>query len=183
MSTIQVWQEMHNALQGFVMQQVQDEHVADDILQEVFLKMETHIHQLRDENKVQQWLYQIARNAILDHFRQAQKRQAFPSFLSKESYEMAFDADLNEVVASWIPGAIALLPEKYREAVFLSEIKGLSQKELAKQLDLSYSGAKSRVQRGRAKLKDLILECCEVQTDRYGNVLSYRKRAPNECCD
>ena len=89
--------------------------------------------------------------------------------------------------ARYQPIGFELLPEKYRQAVYLTDIVGLSQKELAKSLGISYSGAKSRVQRGREKLKEIILQCCEVQADGYGNILGYHPRNPEpkkeECCD
>ena len=51
------------------------------------------------------------------------------------------------------------------------DFEGMSQKEYADRLGISISGAKSRVQRAREKLKDLILKCCDYQFDKYGNVI------------
>lgn len=62
---------------------------------------------------------------------------------------------------------ISTLPDKYREALMLSDIKGVSQKEIAEQLNISYSGAKSRVQRGREMLKATYEKCCDISTDVY----------------
>ena len=79
-----------------------------------------------------------------------------------------------------IPAFLDSLPEKYREALFEVEINGLSQLELAKKLDISYSGAKSRVQRGREKLREALLDCCDIAADKYGNILEY---SPRKSCD
>lgn len=71
------------------------------------------------------------------------------------------------------------LPEKYREALHLTEIQGLTQKELAERLNISLSGAKSRVQRAREKLKGVLLECCHVEVDRRGKVMDWESKEPD----
>ncbi|RMG58329.1 MAG: sigma-70 family RNA polymerase sigma factor [Bacteroidetes bacterium] len=86
------------------------------------------------------------------------------------------DPDLTTRFSACIRPMIEGLPEPYREALWLSEMEGLSQKELAARLGISYSGAKSRVQRGREKLKAQILACCEVSADRYGNIIDFYPR-------
>ncbi len=179
-----LWNNLYGPLRKFILSRVRQESVADDLIQEVFLKIQLNINRLRNPEKINQWLFQIARNAINDHFRQ-NKRVAEGGYLTAETEEQ--DAEnLNLRLAAWLPDAIELLPEKYRQALYLTEIEGLSQKELAARLGISYSGAKSRVQRGREKLKDVILQCCEVQADGYGNILSYQPRVikkQEECCD
>jgi len=78
---------------------------------------------------------------------------------------------LNATIADCcIKPFIAQLPQKYQEALVKTEFENLSQKELASQLNISYSGAKSRVQRGKEKLKQLILTCCDFPSDNYGNL-------------
>jgi len=71
---------------------------------------------------------------------------------------------------------IKTLPDKYRDALEMSEINGVSHKEIAEELNISYSGAKSRVQRGREKLKEVLLHCCEIKADKYGNIIEYHER-------
>jgi RNA polymerase sigma-70 factor (ECF subfamily) len=121
---------------------------------------------------------QIARNSVIDFFRKGkQQKEALDKLmLAPLQEEENTWNEFQENLANYIPEAIQLLPEKYREAVYLTEIEGLSQKELAQRLGISYSGAKSRVQRGKQKLKEVILECCLVETDSYGNILKYGPR-------
>ena len=83
-------------------------------------------------------------------------------------------------LAAGLARRIDELPERYREAVRLTEIEGLTQAEMAGRLKLSLSAAKSRVQRGRQMIKQQLLECCHVEFDRCGRVLSYEERA--QCC-
>jgi len=173
-----VWSDIENTLYGYILQRVKDPNDAKDILQEVFLKMRRHLTQLRDDSKVDGWLFRIAGNAVKDHYRQLQRQQRVEGIEHEKAVTAEQERDqLTRRLASWLPEAIDLLPEKYRQAVYLTEIEGLSQKELAERLGLSYSGAKSRVQRGREKLKELILECCDVAADRYGNIIDYSPRS------
>jgi len=180
-----LWQNLYTPLRSFILRRVREDDVANDILQEVFIKMQLNIGQLRNPKKINAWIFQIARHAITDYYRQ---NKSVPVNGNHPTETIAFEEqDLNQQLAIWLPSAIELLPEKYRQAIYLTEIEGLSQKELAKRLGISYSGAKSRVQRGREKLKEVILQCCEVQADGYGNILGYQARSPEpkkeECCD
>ncbi len=180
-----LWKDLHTPLRAFILRRVKEKNAVDDILQEVFIKMQLNIGQLRNPQKINAWIFQIARHVITDYYRQ---HKSVPVNGNHPTETLAFEEqDLNQQLAVWLPSAIELLPEKYRQAIYLTEIEGLSQKELAKRLGISYSGAKSRVQRGREKLKEVILQCCEVQTDGYGNILDYQARPPEpkkeECCD
>jgi RNA polymerase sigma-70 factor (ECF subfamily) len=87
-------------------------------------------------------------------------------------------------VAGWLPAAIENLPNRYRDAVRLYELQGVSQAEIAERLGISLSGAKSRVQRGREKLKQVLERCCRFDLDRCGNVLSCVPRSSGcDYCD
>ena len=179
--TEDVWRRFSTRLGGFLRSRLPDQTVADDVLQDVFIKVHAGIHTLRDDGRIQAWRYQIARNAIADHFR------ARSGVVSTDGIEAAPDVVVEEpapeaeqTLAAALLEYIDELPAHYREAIRLTEIDGLTQVELAKRLGISLSGAKSRVQRGREKLKDLLLDCCHVEVDRHGNVTGYRERV---CCD
>ena len=86
---------------------------------------------------------------------------------------VAAEDRLEEVVACLKP-MIDDLPEKYRQAIVLTEYENLTQKEMSQKLGLSLSGAKSRVQRAREKLKGTLLACCHFEFDRLGNILDYQ---------
>lgn len=177
MQTEAIWVKVQAKLKAYVRSKIQDEAGADDVLQEIFLKMHENIHQLKHEEKVEYWLFRIAQNAVNDHFRQQRRQYTMLPEVGPDTTEEERQAQsLTEEVSQWLPFMLLLLPEKYREALYLTEVEGLSQRELAEKLDISYSGAKSRVQRGREKLREVVLQCCEVATDKYGNVLGYERR-------
>ena len=155
----QAWTTFHTPLLQFVRRRVTDEASAEDILQDVFLKVHTHIGTLSDTAKLQGWLYQLTRNAIIDHYRHTRITVDVP-----EELPAAVEADENDVVAQLTPAVKAMvvaLPDIYREALRLTEYEGLTQKELAERLGISVSGAKSRVQRARQMLRQM---CWTVAT-------------------
>ena len=178
MTTERVWEEFHPKLKQFVLRRMPDEQSGEDILQDVFLKIHTRIDTLRNEEKLQSWIYQIARNAIADYYREHRATLELSEALALLE-EPGDDDIVNELIPS-IKAMVDSLPADYREALLLTEYQGLTQRELAEKLGLSLSGAKSRVQRAREKLKTMLLDCCHFEFDRRGKVIDYQPKCG--CC-
>ncbi|MHB8599284.1 MAG: RNA polymerase sigma factor SigZ [Ktedonobacteraceae bacterium] len=181
-TTENVWDTFNVNLKQFILKRVASEDNAEDILQEVFVKIHTRIHTLRDEEKLPGWIYQIARNAIYDYYRSQRDTlalQALPNAPDFIAEEMFGDSAIEELLPC-IREMVERLPVEYRQALILTEYERLSQKELAERLGISYSGAKSRVQRAREKLKKMLLDCCQFQFDHSGRVIDYQPRL--DCC-
>src|SRR5260221_10061314 len=145
-----LWEMFSVPLHQFIRRRVSDPHSAEDILQDVFLKIHTRIDTLHQQDRVAAWIYQIARNAIADYYR-AQR----PTIDLPETLALPDDIAEEDVVRELLPCVAAMvdaLPAAYREALRLTEYEGLSQKELSERLGISFSGAKSRVQRARSKI-------------------------------
>jgi RNA polymerase sigma-70 factor (ECF subfamily) len=123
------------------------------------------------------WVYQIARNLIVDYYRRRKELVEIPENIPAEA-DVPED-DLEAKLALSLEEMIAELPDSYRQALILTEYQGLSQKELAEKLGISLSGAKSRVQRAREKLRDMFLACCHFEMDRRGRIMDYYQRC---CC-
>jgi RNA polymerase sigma-70 factor, ECF subfamily len=173
---ISIWKEINTKLRSFVYQKVKDRDVANDIVQDVFLKVESKITQLRDTEKITGWIFQITRHAITDYFRS--KSKVIPPA------EVQWDNDtqeLNDCVAYCLSELVKTLPAKYREALELTELENVSQTQLAEQLQISYSGAKSRVQRARQMLKEKLHSLYTIETDAYGNIIVCEDKAPCGC--
>lgn len=137
------------------------------------MKAHTGLHALRSQQRIVPRLYRIAANAIADHFRAQRPTEELPEDFPAPERERAFTAELARCVAPFLAG----LPETYREALQLSEIDGLPQREAAERLGLSLSGAKSRVQRGRRLLRERFLECCEIEATAGGLDYAPRRRS------
>ncbi len=172
-----IWSEFGDTLRRFIRKRVSDPQHADDILQNVFLNIHTRLDSLQDETKLQSWVYQITRNAIVDHYRQTPNRVA----LDEELPEFVSDDDeLQQELTESVRSMMNYLPDEYRVPLMMDAFEGLSQAEIANRLGISLSGAKSRVQRARAKLRDLLFDCCHFEFDRRGSVIDYYPRT--NCC-
>lgn len=173
-----LWQEHKDRLHGFITKRVRDRYVADDVLQDVFLKAHAGLHTVTSPGSVSAWLYRIAANAIADYYRTHKAADELPDDLSTPERERNYIAEL----ASCLQPMIAGLPDTYRTALTLSEIDGITQREVADRLGISVSGAKSRVQRGREKLRERLSQCCEIETGRDG-IVGYEILDKSCACD
>lgn len=172
----EAWKTIQRELKIFVFRKVHDKATAEDIIQDVFLKIQTRAHQLNDIKKAPSWIYQITRNTITDYFRSQSK----VSDLAELDWESS-SSDFNECVAYYLKRLLTTLPDKYREALEMVEIQDLTQQELAGRLHISPSGARSRVQRARKMLKERISQYFRIETDAYGNVVVCENYIPCEC--
>ena len=181
-----VWEEFHASLLGFIARRVRDRDTAEDILQEVMLRIHRHAGELEQPAALAAWVHRIARNAIADHYRRAALRREQPSGIEIDDAplpaEPGSDAARGEIAACLRPLLDELTPG-YRHALRLTEFDGLTQTDAATRLGLSTSGMKSRVQRGRAQLRELLVECWEIDLDRRARITSYRSRAGPCGCD
>lgn len=140
---------------------------------------------LKESTKIQSWIYRIARNTIIDYYRkQVIKLENIDEFSLEDDGAIDNINNLIELepaqkVAAGLKEMIDNLPPKYSQALYLVEFEGVTQKELAKRLGISVSGAKSRVQRGRQLLKDSLMKCCHFEFDRYGTIINIH---PACCC-
>lgn len=173
LSTAEVWERFSRQLHGFIRRRIADPQEAEDLLQDIFLRIHTRMDTLQDKERLAAWMYQIARNAIIDHQRAtrhwAELDETFPAPTDLEETGPDPEAEL----AAGLGEMMACLPDKYRQAVEMAELRGLRQQEVADQLGLTLSGAKSRVQRGREMLRQALLDCCHFDFDRRGKVLDY----------
>ncbi len=173
------WQEHRSELYRFVLRRVRDEASAEDIVHDVLVKAYSRQRTLKEPSKLRPWLYQITRNAIVDYYRSQKPAQAVPDDFVREDTNEEDDHAQKELARCLVP-LLNELPDLYRQALRLAEFEGATQREVASQLGLSLSGAKSRVQRGRKMLLGVLLKCCRVELDRRGGVLDYEAR---EGCD
>lgn len=169
MNTLNVWNDINDRLTNFVLGKTKDKDLTKDIVQDVFVKVFSKANTLRDPNKIVSWIYQIARNEVINHFRNAKIKTLDQEVEAIESIHKNLTSEVSECLHPLID----TLPEKYKKALILADIEKVPQKEIAERLNISYSGAKSQVQRGRAMLKSIMEECCTITTDVYGDILDY----------
>ncbi|NES86833.1 MAG: RNA polymerase sigma factor SigZ [Moorea sp. SIO2B7] len=179
----QLWLEYKDHLQQFLLSRVDNRADVDDLLQEILLKTYQHLNTVQKPEKLLSWLFQIARNTLIDYYRKSEVetsrfniiKGAMLTNSEPEQYEQ-----VRRELSNCIRPFLNQLPDKYREALEMVDLQGISQKELALELGVSYSAAKSRVQRGRSLLKEKFHECCKYKLDVRGNLIDYQVKA-NGC--
>jgi len=174
-TTENIWRDFEAKLLGFIKARVSNNEIAKDILQDVFLKIHLNIGSLKSTEKLSSWVYQITRNAIIDYYRkkkiQTDKIPEVPESLENDN--------LNAEFYGCLKSHLNQLSEQDKRAIIQTSYKKVSQKDYAIQEGISYTAAKSRVQRARKKLNELFVGCCQIQTDKYGNIIDSK----NENCD
>jgi RNA polymerase sigma-70 factor, ECF subfamily len=169
-----IWDNFRKELRAFIQNRTRNNFDTDDILQDAFVRIIRNWNKVNQSENIRLYLYGIIRNTMYDHFKH--KSRNFEITGTEEVFTEEEVQNLNVTVAECcVKPFINKLPVHYREALLLTEFQDISQKDLAVQLGISYSGAKSRVQRGKEKLKELILGCCPFKTDSYGNIISNKK--------
>jgi RNA polymerase sigma-70 factor (ECF subfamily) len=174
------WQNVEAQLRPFIAKRVAAPDV-DDVLQDVFVRMQRGLGQLREDERFAAWLFQIARSSIAEHGR-ARARHPLASGDAPDAPELARDDDrqASRSLSGCVAVFVAQLASPYREAVTLVELEGLTAREAAAIVGISVSGMKSRVQRGRRHLRELFDACCEIALDARGKVTEYAPR-PQPC--
>ncbi|MDQ0058767.1 RNA polymerase sigma factor SigZ [Paenibacillus harenae] len=166
-----LWEGYYAHVRNYVRQKISNRADTEDIVQNIFIKAHEGLVYLKDDDKARAWLFQIARNCIVDYYRKMKKTEELPE---QQEAEEESNSDYSTEAAADLVTILPFLPEKYREAIELTDLKGMSQKQLSELLGISYSGVKSRVQRGRELIREMMTSCCEIVSDPYGNIVEYR---------
>lgn len=186
-----VWRDLEAKVRPFVARRVRAPADVDDIVQDVFLRMHRSLATLREDERFGAWVYQVARSAVAEHQRSSARHpvvsvEPAESSIAAPVQEHDGDAAVTCELASFLAPFVAALPSPYREALTLTELEGLMQKDAASMLGISLSGMKSRVQRGREHLRASLEACCRIALDTRGRVVDCEPRQsghrPDGCC-
>ena len=184
-----VWSELHARLRAFVARRVPDHATVDDLAQEIMLRLYSQMGRLRQRDRLDAWAYQVARNAIADHWRHTAARRELPlddplseriSLLPERESEDGPES-LRAEIAHCLAPMVERLPEPYREAIRLTDLGADTQAAAAARLGLSVPGMKARVQRGRAQLREQLAACCRIELDRRGQISDFEPRGSRSC--
>jgi len=178
------WDETFARLRSFIAARVHDDEVAADIAQDVLVRSIAAGALERADNPTA-WLYRSARNAVIDHYRTRHVYEPIGPIAQVWPEPIAADDRPNEAtrdLAGCLEPLVARLPNIYREALDRVDLAGQSNAAAAIELGITTSGMKSRVQRARRQLKELLTDCCAVHVDRLGAVTSYRPNTGTCAC-
>ena len=166
MTTKQVWRNYSVDLKRFIFSKVKDRSVTDDILQDTFIKIHTKLHTLKDITKLKPWIFSITRNSIIDYFKTS-RQKATPHNVEETSEEENHAHTEQDCLRAILKN----LPKKYRTPLFLSDIKGFKQQEIAKQLNQSLVATKSQIQRARKLIAQGFMDCCGFVMNKNGKLV------------
>ena len=166
MTTKQVWTSYSEDLQRFIISKVKNNTVADDILQDTFIKIHTKLHTLKDITKLKSWCFTVARNAIIDYWKSTNKTVEIANFEAETTITENLHTEQD-----CLRGILKNLPKKYRNPLFLSDIKGLKQQEVANQLNQNLPTTKSQIQRARKLIAQGFIDCCGFKMNKEGNLV------------
>ncbi|KAF1076969.1 RNA polymerase sigma factor SigZ [Halodesulfovibrio sp. MK-HDV] len=169
-----MWLEHQDSLLGFIKKRVGSKETAEDMLHDVFLKFHAHFATITDHTRIRSWLFQVTRNVIIDHYRTRTFTVALPEYLEAESASK--EEKVQQALSTCVEKMVLRLPRKYRVAVQLADLEGQPQLDVASLENISLSGAKSRVQRGRKLLRDMMFDCCSFEVDRESQVVDWSPR-------
>lgn len=179
------WRPFVAAVRAFVARRVPARD-ADDVAQDVLVRLYTSAASLRDHGAARAWVFGVARRTIADYYRKRARAGVVDEPLGDQDavgtspeapgfarYEG--EHDVHEEVLSWLRPLVDELPDRDREVLTLVEVEGLKQAEVAARLGISLSGAKSRVQRARVRLGEALARCCEVALGPDGRAVDFKR--------
>ena len=163
---------MGDEIYFFILKRVKDKNIANDVFQEVFLKIHANIGSLQQEGKLKSWAFQIVRNEIANYFNKENKYIDFEENKAEINEEIrnycCFDEFLNE------------LSHPYKEVMELVYVEGKKQVEVSEILGITLANVKIRIKRAKESLKQKLQECCHYEVDKEGNLVG----EPNcNCCE
>jgi RNA polymerase sigma-70 factor, ECF subfamily len=182
-----VWREFGAQLRAFVQRRVADPQRAEDVLGEIVLRIHRNLDRVDDHEHLTRWVYRISRNAIVDEYRRAERERARERALPDDAVELVGgevgddDPTVLQELAVCLRPLLAGLPPEQRRALELTDLEGLTQVDAAGREGVSVSGMKSRVQRGRRRLAELLGRCCDLTLDAHGTPMDYTPRADCRC--
>ena len=168
-----VWRKYKVGVTAFVHSKVANTEDANDLLQEILIKVYQNLDTLHSDSSLKAWIFQIANRTIIDYYRK--NRQSDLELLYEVASEQE-EIDAKKTLAQCVEPFIRELPEKSQKLLLTIDLAGQSQKQYAEENQLNYSTLKSQLQRGRAELKSLFEDCCKFMYDKEGRLIDFQER-------
>jgi RNA polymerase sigma-70 factor (ECF subfamily) len=177
----EMWREVIAQLHAFVRRRISDPERVEDLVGEILLRIHQHLGSVDDRERLTHWVSRVARNAVVDEYRRAGRARehlvpAPEEAVAEEPQDDADDAaavlgELSHCLRPLLNG----LPPEQRRAVQIVDLDGMPQATAARREGVSVSGMKSRVQRGRRRLAELLGQCCTLTLDARGVPMDYTR--------
>lgn len=180
----QLYRDLHQSVLRYVRRKVGSDELAEDITHDSFLRLWSSLQHGTAVHNAAAFVFRSANNRIIDHYRTSKTKVPYLE-AGDDSQERERDEVGRTEVVGWMQGSVAALPEPYRTTLRMAEIDQMPYAQIAAQLNLSVAGVKSRVRRGRALIRERLLQCCRFTFDARGRVIDYESiawRERNERC-
>lgn len=165
------YNEVSFRIRNYISKLTSDKEVINDVLQEVLVKVHTSIATLKDSEKLDAWLKRIVYTTLMDIYRKKQKEQTDMIFDLEDDSEPENEG--NVALMECILSLLHMLTDEQRELLEAVEVKGISQSDYARKHNMPLSTVKSKVQRARQKIRELVKSNCLLTNDKYGNVIDF----------
>jgi RNA polymerase sigma-70 factor (ECF subfamily) len=179
----QLWDELNKKLLGYIKSKVNNQHDAEDILQDVFVKVYSNIDTLEKKTAVKSWIYSITRNTIIDFYKKKKDVSLSPEKFHDLEEELYIEDNLNEDISRCLSNMIFSFPDKYQDVYEMYEKDDMKHKDIAEALDISVSASKVRLKRAKEMFKTMLVNCCDFEVDKYGNIIDYHKKGQCDTCE
>lgn len=166
------WGLYESELRAFLIQRTANPVEAEDLLQTVFLKAIQQGKKFCDMENQRAWLYEVARNALIDYHRRSRIHEELPDQLPVTEHQ----EEAVEALSECLPRTLSELSDADREVITRCDLEGMPQAEFAAMKGIGLSAAKSRLQRARKRLKDTLRNNCRISFDATGNVCCFVPR-------
>ena len=179
----EVWEQYRSALKAFLHSRVSNHADVDDLLQDILLKTHKGMKNLKDDDRVKSWLFQIAHRTVIDFYRKRGRTDENEKEMEERESIAWYEREAGDAIddlSHCIDPFIRALPGEFSQLLIAIDIEGRSQKEYAKESGISYSTLKSRVQKGRLELKKIFNQCCRYELDAQGHLLAFEPKT-NQC--
>lgn len=174
------YSQLRRGLLASIRRKVRNPQIAEDLLQDVFVKALRALREGRAPGSLPAWLHQVVRTTVADHYRVG--RLEFESLEEEPASEEPEDVAAFQALATCIEPLTATLPPLYRDALLGADFHGQRLAALADAAGgVTVSAIKSRVGRARAMLRERLLTCCTVARDSSGQVESFEAHTDSAC--
>ncbi len=164
MTTEEIWNSYYTSLYSFVLKRVGNTTVTKDILQNIFVKIHKHLDALQDASKAKSWVFQIARNELVNYY-----RVNAPYVAEKDSKPIQDAIPTDDFCC--FERFLEELPEQYKKAITLVYIDGKTNADAADELQLSLPNVKAQIRRAKGFLKERFRDCCKYSINTSGKLI------------
>jgi RNA polymerase sigma-70 factor (ECF subfamily) len=173
---ITAWANHEGELRNYLRRQVHDTTLAEDMLQDTFLKALAQGNRFCQLANSRAWLFRVANNRLIDYRRTHRRHDEIPDDLAESP---PTETPVVDDLTQCLPRVLKELAPQDSEVITLCDIEGMTQAEYASLKGLTPAGAKSRIQRARRRLKSHLKTACQVRYDESGRVCCFTPR-PSE---